>query len=43
MGRGLGYLIHNKREIRRSASAVEGAGQTRSAGPSGFGQTTSWI
>lgn len=34
-------LNSNHREIMRSASAAEGAGQTRSAGPSGFGQTTS--
>jgi hypothetical protein len=30
-------------EIRRSASAVAGAGPTRSAAPSGFGQTTNWL
>jgi len=34
-------LISNYREIRRSASAAEDAGQTRSAELSGFGQTTS--
>ncbi len=40
---GLDCRIHKRREIRRSAFAVEGAGQTRSAGPSGLGQTTSSV